>query len=90
MIVLINPRATRPQNRRFPLSLMAIGAALPAGTSWEVLDENLPDMDVVAEVARLTEHGEGDPVRLFAITAMPGPQLVSAVHVSKALKHAHP
>ena len=25
MIILVNPRATRPTNRRFPLSVMAIG-----------------------------------------------------------------
>jgi hypothetical protein len=29
MILFVNPRATRPANRRFPLSLMAVGAALP-------------------------------------------------------------
>jgi len=29
MILFVNPRATRPKNRRFPLSLMAVGAALP-------------------------------------------------------------
>ena len=28
MILLVNPRATRPENRRFPLSVMAVGAAL--------------------------------------------------------------
>ena len=51
MILLINPRATRPDNRRFPLSLMAIGAALPPEMSWEIVDGNLPDMDVVATVS---------------------------------------
>ena len=28
MILLVNPRATRAKNRRFPLSVMAVGAAL--------------------------------------------------------------
>ena len=42
MILLVNPRATRPSNRRFPLSVMAIGAALPADRSWEIVDGNLP------------------------------------------------
>ena len=46
MIVFVNPRATRPKNRRFPLSIMAIGAALPAGVHWEIVDGNLPDADV--------------------------------------------
>jgi hypothetical protein len=30
MILLVNPRATKPKNRRFPLSVMAIGAVLPS------------------------------------------------------------
>jgi len=47
MILLVNPRATRPENRRFPLSVMAIGAALPPDVSWEIVDGNLPGMDVV-------------------------------------------
>ena len=42
MILLVNPRATRPANRRFPLSIMAIGAALPGDTTWEIIDGNLP------------------------------------------------
>lgn len=88
MILLVNPRATRPRNRRFPLSVMAVGAALPAGTNWEILDENLPQMDVLAQVAR--HAGGPDPVRLIALTVMPGPQLVSAVRLSKAIKQAHP
>jgi hypothetical protein len=33
MILFVNPRPTRPKNRRFPLSFMAIGAALPAGSA---------------------------------------------------------
>ena len=92
MIVFVNPRATRPKNRRFPLSLMAIGAALPNSVEWEIVDGNLPDADVPATIGRMVaERAPGaDPVELFAITVMPGPQLVSAVAVSKALKRAHP
>ena len=37
MILFVNPRATRPSNRRFPLSVMAVGAALPPDTSWEIV-----------------------------------------------------
>ena len=33
MILLVNPRATRPPNRRFPLSLMALGGSLPVALS---------------------------------------------------------
>jgi hypothetical protein len=43
MILFVNPRATRPKNRRFPLSIMAVGAALPEGVNWEIVDGNLPN-----------------------------------------------
>lgn len=92
MILFINPRVTRPQNRRFPLSLMAIGAALPPSVEWEILDENRPQLEVCAEAARTVaaRAESGDPVQFFALTVMPGPQLVSAVRLSKALKAQHP
>ena len=92
MIFLINPRATRPENRRFPLSLMAVGAALPPEVSWEIVDGNLPAMDVVTTVSEWVEKQRraGDPVTSIALTVMPGPQLVSAVPISKALKARFP
>jgi radical SAM superfamily enzyme YgiQ (UPF0313 family) len=92
MILLVNPRATRPSNRRFPLSLMAVGAALPEAVGWEIVDGNLPDMDVVATIAAIVERqrAAGDPVTAIALTVMPGPQLVSAVPISKALKARFP
>ena len=92
MIVLVNPRATRPANRRFPLSLMAVGAALPPEVSWEIVDGNLPQADPLAEITRLVEHrrASGDPVAAVALTVMPGPQLVSAVPLSRALKERFP
>jgi anaerobic magnesium-protoporphyrin IX monomethyl ester cyclase len=92
VILFVNPRATRPENRRFPLSLMAVGAALPGDVSWEIIDGNLPGIDVVARVASLVEaqQSAGDPVTTIALTVMPGPQLVSAVPVSKAIKARFP
>ena len=92
MIVFVNPRATRPKNRRFPLSVMAIGAALPPDVPWEIVDGNLPNADVLAEVSALVEAaaGRGEPVRALALSVMPGPQLVSAVPLSKAIKARYP
>ena len=46
VILFVNPRATRPSNRRFPLSIMAVGAALSDDESWEIVDGNLPNADV--------------------------------------------
>jgi anaerobic magnesium-protoporphyrin IX monomethyl ester cyclase len=92
MIVFVNPRATRPANRRFPLSLMAVGAALPPGRSWEIVDGNLPDLNPLAEIAAIVtrQQATGDPVEAIALSVMPGPQLVSAVPLSKALKQRFP
>ena len=92
MILLVNPRATRPANRRFPLSLMALGAALPEGTSWEIVDGNRPDVDPLATISEWIRSRAGgpDPVRCVAMTVMPGPQLVSAVPLARDLKALHP
>ena len=92
MILLVNPRATRPANRRFPLSLMAVGAALPPERTWEIVDGNLPGMDPLAEIGRWVERqaDTSDPVEAVALTVMPGPQLVSAVPLSRALKQRFP
>lgn len=92
MILLVNPRVTRPKNRRFPLSVMAIGAALPPEIDWEIIDGNLPGMDVFASACDLIDARAAgpDPVRLIAMTVMPGPQLVSAVPLCKALKARYP
>lgn len=92
MILFVNPRATRPKNRRFPLSVMAVAAMLPEQVGWEIVDGNLPGIDVLATIRTLVEaHAAGpDPVRLIALTVMPGPQLFSAVPLSKALKKLHP
>lgn len=92
MIVLVNPRATRPKNRRFPLSVMALGAALPEGTRWEIVDGNRPGIDVFAEVAAHIDAAASrrDPVRAVGMTVMPGPQLVHAVPLAKQLKQRYP
>jgi hypothetical protein len=92
VILLVNPRATRPENRRFPLSVMAVGAGLPDDVSWKIVDGNLPGLEVVTSVSALVERQEalGDPVIAVALTVMPGPQLVSAVPISKALKARWP
>ncbi len=92
MILLVNTRATKPKNRRFPLSLLALAAALPDGVTWEILDGNLEGADPAAEAsARIAARaGTDDPVTLVAMTVMPGPQLLSAVPVARTLKERFP
>ena len=92
MILFVNPRATRPANRRFPLSVMTVAAALPPDVSWEIVDGNRPGVHPLSEVSERIEAASGgrDPVRAVAMTVMPGPQLVSAVPLAKAIKARHP
>jgi anaerobic magnesium-protoporphyrin IX monomethyl ester cyclase len=92
MILFVNPRATRAKNRRFPLSIMAVGAALPAEVSWCIVDGNLPGSDPLAELTHTIEARRGgpDPVRIVAFTVMPGPQLVSAVPLTREIKARFP
>src|ERR1700749_3556187 len=92
MIILVNPRATRPSNRRFPLSVMAIGAAIPEGEDWEIVDGNLPNLDVPARISEIVaaRRGTSDPVRAIGFTVMPGPQLANAVPLTRRVKADHP
>jgi len=92
MILLVNPRATRPSNRRFPLSVMSIGAALPETVRWEIIDGNLPDADVLEDLVARVERARAsdDPVRVVALTVMPGPQLLNAVPLTQAFRASCP
>ena len=92
MILLINPKSTRPIWRRFPLSLMALGASLPPDTSWEIWDGNRPVADSHERLLDRVAAAEGsrDPVRLLVISVMPGPQLVRAAALSELLKARFP
>jgi hypothetical protein len=71
---------------------MAVGAALPPGVDWQIVDGNLPDADPLADIAALIEarRDTSDPVQVVAFTVMPGPQLVSAVPLTRDLKARYP
>ncbi len=43
MIILFNPRSTKPRNRRFPLSVMALAAVLEGREEYEIVDGNIDD-----------------------------------------------
>ena len=92
MILFLNTRATKPKNRRFPLSVLALAAALPESETWEVLDGNLEGGDPLADASgRIAARSDADdPVKMVAMTVMPGPQLLSAVPVARTLKERFP
>ena len=52
MIILFNPRSTKPRNRRLPLSVLALGAVLEGREEYEIVDGNLDD-NPTATILRL-------------------------------------
>jgi anaerobic magnesium-protoporphyrin IX monomethyl ester cyclase len=86
MIVLYNPKVTRPPNRRFPLSILSIAAMLEGREEYAIVDGNLDPRPQETIAALLREN----PVELLAVTVMPGPQTRSAVETLPALRKAFP
>jgi len=85
-ILLINPTITSRRNARFPLAVLSLGAAIDARYSWQIIDGNI-DRDFVRTAERLLASGSIDAV---GITVMGGPQVPSAVQVSRAIRAAQP
>lgn len=75
MIILYNPRATRPKNRRLPLSVLSIGAVLEGREEFAIVDGNL-DADPSKTIATLIRENN---VEMLACTVMPGPQTAAIV-----------
>ena len=86
MIVLYNPKATRPGNRRFPLSVLSIAAILEGREEYEIVDGNL-DPNPQNTLATLMRE---KPVELLAVTVMPGPQTRSVVETLPELRRPFP
>jgi len=86
MIILFNPNATKPKNRRFPLSVLALAGMLEGREDYAIVDGNV-DPDPVATILAL--HARA-PVELLAVTVMPGPQMVAAIEPCKTVRLRHP
>jgi len=86
MIVLYNPKVTKPRNRRLPLSILAIAAVLEGKEGYVIVDGNL-DPNPTATIARLME---AQPVEALGVTVMPGPQIVSAVASCREVRGRFP
>jgi anaerobic magnesium-protoporphyrin IX monomethyl ester cyclase len=86
VIVLLHPRSTRPQNRRFPLAVLSLAAMLEGREDYIIVDGNL-DPDPGATLHRIhEEHG----IELLAVSVMPGPQMASAVSLCREFRSRHP
>jgi anaerobic magnesium-protoporphyrin IX monomethyl ester cyclase len=86
MIILFNPRATKPRNRRFPLSVMALAAALEAREEYQIVDGNVDDnpTETILELIRRNN------VELLGVSVMPGPQMASAIFSCKEIRRQCP
>ena len=86
MIILFNPRATKPRNRRLPLSVLALAAVLEGREEYAIVDGNVED-DPTAIILRLIEQNK---VELLGVTVMPGPQMVAAMECSREIRRLRP
>ena len=85
MIILLNPKSARV-NRRIPLSVLTVGAGLEGHHEYEIVDENFDSRVEQTLETMIREKG----ARYLGLTVMPGPQLVSAIHLSQHLKRLFP
>jgi radical SAM superfamily enzyme YgiQ (UPF0313 family) len=85
-VLLINPTITSRRSARFPLAVLSLGAAIDDRYEWCIIDGNI-DRDFVASAVKLL--GQESFVAV-GVTVMGGPQVPSAVAVSKAIRAAQP
>lgn len=85
-VLLVNPTITKRNNARFPLAILNLYAALQGRHAATILDGNI-DRDFVRTAVRAVQSGSASAV---GVTVMGGPQLLSAIAVSKAIRAARP
>jgi anaerobic magnesium-protoporphyrin IX monomethyl ester cyclase len=85
-VLLVNPTIAAPRHARFPLSVLALAAALEGQFETTLLDGNL-ERDTIAAALNML----GDlPFRAVGLTVMGGPQLRPAIELSRAIRARHP
>src|SRR6202522_2548481 len=85
-ILLINPTITSQRNARFPLAMISLSAALDGKYKPTIIDGNV-DRDFVSTAVRAVSDGQ---VSAVGVTVMGGPQLRSAIAVSRAIREKAP
>jgi radical SAM superfamily enzyme YgiQ (UPF0313 family) len=85
-VLLINPTITARRHARFPLAVMALAASLDGKYLTKLIDGNV-DRDFVASSLRFIAEEGADAV---GVTVMGGPQLPTAIAVSKAIRGQFP
>jgi anaerobic magnesium-protoporphyrin IX monomethyl ester cyclase len=63
MILLYHPRATKPRNRRFPLSVLALAAVLEGREDYKIIDGNV-DANATETLLAIIQ---AEPIELLAV-----------------------
>jgi anaerobic magnesium-protoporphyrin IX monomethyl ester cyclase len=85
-VLLVNPAITSRPRARFPLSVMTIAASLAPEYDSLLIDGNL-ESDAAGKAVAAVQAG---PFVAAGITVMGGPQVATAIEVSRALRAARP
>jgi radical SAM superfamily enzyme YgiQ (UPF0313 family) len=85
-VLLVNPTITSHRHAGFPLAVLSLSAALEGKYAPTIIDGNV-DPEFIASVVRAVAHSS---MQAVGITVMGGPQLVSAIAVSKAIRARRP
>jgi radical SAM superfamily enzyme YgiQ (UPF0313 family) len=81
-LLLINPTITSRRSARFPLAVLNLSAALDGKYASSIIDGNV-DRDFITTTLRTLEGGGIDAV---GVSVMGGPQLPTAIAVSRAIR----
>lgn len=84
-ILLLNPRIVARSKARFPLSLLALAGALGNEYDCRIVDGNIED-GVAATLAAMRR----ERFAVVGVTVMGGPQVASAIEMSRAIRAASP
>src|SRR5271168_1067924 len=85
-ILLINPTITSRRSARFPLAVLGLSAALDGKYVSSIIDGN-KDRNFIATALQALAEKRIDAV---GISVMGGPQLVTAIAVSRAIRTKFP
>ncbi len=86
MIILFNPRATRPRNCRLPLSILALAAVLEGQEDFAIVDGNV-ESDPTGAILQIIDQNN---VEMLGVTCMPGPQMRAAMESSREIRRLRP
>ena len=85
-VLLVNPTITSSRSARFPLAVLNLSAALDGHFDSSIIDGN-KDRNFIASTLRSLQSGRVDAI---GVSVMGGPQLRSAIALSRAVKEHFP